>query len=276
MKQERVARGHSDSEASAARAGDGRRLKAFLVVALAASLAVAVAIATFALWPRDGAPSLPRAVIVDQLAQTDPNPDFIANAARQLEAAGYHVDYYAPNEVTVDFYRSLPGLGYAFIILRSHASDQTYLFDGQTVDQRASVGVFTNEPYSTATHLDDQRALRLTVDSYTDRNIAEKYFGITPAFIEHSVRGRFNGAIVLLMGCAGLKATDLAQAFISRGVANFIGWDGAVTANHTDAGAEKLLENLFGQHLDLQSAVARTGEQIGPDPAFGGRLLSYP
>ena len=274
----RARRSARSSPASQQQTGtvDRGRLRIAIAVVLVLSLGLTGLIAGLALWPRHSTPAQPKAVIVDQLAATDPDPQFVADAARQLEAAGYHVDYYKPSEVTVDFYRTLPELGYKFIVLRSHASDETHLYDGTTVDTRVSIGIFTNELYSRSVHLADQRALRLTVDSYTDRNIQQRFFGITPDFIAHSVQGQFNGATVLLMGCAGLKATDLAQAFVSRGVANFIGWDGAVTAAHTDAGTEKLLQNLFSKHLDVRTAVAKTSQEIGPDPSYGGRLLEYP
>jgi hypothetical protein len=266
--------GGSPSDRNEVSGLDRRRLRIALIVFAALGLVGAASLTAFALWPRHDAPAVLRAVIVDQLAHTDPNPQFVEHAARQLEAAGFKVDYYQPSEVTVDFYRDLPRRGYKFIILRSHSTGETVVYHDQTANRTASSGIFTNELYSRATHLEDQHAL--TADLYVGGTITDKYFGITPTFIAQNTRGDFTGATVLLMGCAGLKTDDLALAFVAKGATSFISWDDSVTATHTDLAAEKLLANLFDQHLDVKSAVAKTAEQIGPDPSFGGRLRSYP
>ena len=225
------------------------------------------------------APPANRAVIVDQLALTDPNPGFVADATRTLEAAGYRVDYVPADAVTVNYYRDLPARGYKFIVLRSHTSDFRGSLDPATAaasTPEASTGLFTNELYSRSTHLSDQYATRLMVDSYVDRGIPWQYFGITPEFMLQSTRGRFSGSTIVLMGCSGLKTNDLAQAFMTKGASEFVSWDQPVTAEHTDAATKELLSNLFGQRLGLQQAVARTMADVGPDPAYGARLAVYP
>jgi hypothetical protein len=40
------------------------------------------------------------------------------------------------------------------------------------------------------------------------------------------------------------------------GATNFVSWDASVTAQHTDAATDKLLEHLFGQGRDLREALA--------------------
>ncbi len=255
-----------------------RLLAAVLGLALAGVAAAAGVIA----WSSSGGgkPGPPRAAIVDQLAMTDPNPDFVAAATRELQNAGYVVEYYKSELVTVDFYRNLPGRNYQFILLRSHASESvgkidpaTGKFTGEFTD---SSGLFTSEVYSRTRHVDDQRANLLMVDSYIDRPIKDHFFGVTPAFISSAMRGDLHGATIVLMGCSGLKTDDLAKAFVARGAKDFVSWDGSVTAQHTDAAGEALLRNLFSAQLDLRQAVARTMEQTGADPAFGSKLAVYP
>ncbi len=63
----------------------------------------------------------PKAAIVDQLSLTVPNPDFARDARATLEQAGYEVDYYPGEDVTVDFDRQFPFLNYDVIVFRSHA-----------------------------------------------------------------------------------------------------------------------------------------------------------
>lgn len=60
------------------------------------------------------------AAIVDQLSLSEPNPGFLASAARTLEQAGYLVDYYPADQVSVDLYRYLPTFDYDLIAFRVH------------------------------------------------------------------------------------------------------------------------------------------------------------
>jgi hypothetical protein len=59
-----------------------------------------------------------KAPIVDQLYPLEPNQAFIDKTTSDLENSGFQVDYYRGDEITVDFYRSLPTLGYKLIIFR--------------------------------------------------------------------------------------------------------------------------------------------------------------
>jgi hypothetical protein len=254
-----------------------RGLAALVIVVVALTLGGAL-LSMFLLSGGGATGKEPRAAIIDQLALTDPNPQFVANATRELRLAGYTVDYVPAQSVTVNFYRSLPARGYSFIVLRSHTSDYQAPLDAASASKPpvSSVGLFTNELYSTTTHVDDQRATRLMVDWYADRDIPWRYFGITPSFILNSTRGRFDGTTVVLMGCSGLETNDLAQAFLARGAKTFVSWDRPVTAEHTDAATADLMTNIFSNGLDVHEAVAKTMEDVGSDPSFGSRLAVFP
>jgi hypothetical protein len=231
-------------------------------------------------WDRGGGtPPRPRAVIVDQLAYTDANPDFAAEAERDLRAAGYDVDYYPSKAVTVEFYRELPSRGYGFVLLRSHSTQFIYRRDPVTSELKQaenSVMLFTTEPYSQVAHADEQRSGRVAVGSYPDHQAEGQYFLIDPTFVANAMHGQFKNATVVLMGCGGLSTTDLAKAFEKRGAKEFISWDTSVTAAHTDAAARKLLAHLLGDTPQPNEAVARTMAEVGPDPSFGSKLLAYP
>lgn len=251
---------------------DRARLRAVLAIA-ASVIIVGLAFAAFGWWRgRSGGAGGMRAVIVDQLAFTDPNPSFVEETAKELERAGYAVDYYPSDTVTVDFYRDLPSRGYGLIILRSHVSRaRTVLGRNAEISE---VGLFTNEPYNRGRHVDEQRAAQLTIDSYVSRE--DRYFGVEPSFIAQRTRGHFNGSTVILMGCAGLKTDDLAVAFMTRGAKDFVSWDAEVSATHTDKATAVLVRHLLSERLDLREAVARTMTEVGPDPSFGAHLLAYP
>lgn len=224
-----------------------------------------------------------RAVIIDQLSFTDPHAEFIDETTAMLSGAGYDVDYVPPEQVTVDFYRELPTRGYEFIIVRSHSSwerpkppSRASALNGaptQSETIESVVGLFTNEPYSSTAHVDEQRAYQLSVMSYP--GVAAQFFGIQPEFVRDEVRGDFDGATFVLMGCAGLSSTPMAQALVGRGVSHFISWDDEVTAAHTDRATQQLLKYMLNGS-DAGDAVAQAMADVGPDPAFGSRLAAYP
>jgi hypothetical protein len=237
-----------------------------VMVALAAMAITLVAVSTFFKLSESGQqPQAPSAAIVDQLSLTQPNPDLVQSATRTLEQAGYTVDYYPGEQVTVDFYRNLPLHDYDLIVLRAHSG---------VARTAGSVGLFTSEPYSPTRYLAEQRAGVFLRAHYYDGG--ELYFGINPRFVEASMAGRFDNTLIIMMGCWGLTRGDMAEAFVRRGAHAVVSWDGLVSAAHTDAATEQLLEHLLVDRLTVPEAVAQTMDEVGPDPTYGSSLLFYP
>ena len=135
--------------------------KAALLLASAAMVIAAAGVALFLVRPWSGSePEPPRAAIVDQLSFETAKPPFAHTVTALLEQAGYSVDYYPGEEVTVDFYRQLPTLGYDLVLLRAHSG----LINGGEGDGEAFL--FTNEPYSQTGYVEEQRERRLILATY--------------------------------------------------------------------------------------------------------------
>jgi hypothetical protein len=207
------------------------------------------------------------AAIIDQLSLTAPNPEFAEAAMDTLEKAGYTADYFPGEEVTVEFYRTLPQRNYDLIIFRTHSTAVISRGD----ESVSTVSFFTNEPYSRSRYYDEQAAGRLGFASYTDGG--DQLFGITAAFVRDSMQGDFGGATVIMMGCDGLKNDEAAKAFLTKGASSYTSWSEFVTASHTDAATERLLSYFVTEKIPLPEAVARTNDELGPDPTFGSELL---
>ena len=244
-------------------------------IILGNALAVIVTIAALApclLLSRTGDPGgPPTAAIVDHLSLTYPNQGFIDRATATLEQAGYAVDYYPGEEVTVDFYRGLSAPDYDMIIFRAHSTRFQEEWRSRPWDL---VFLFTSEPYSEAVHVEDQALLRLGVVRYQEDS--DKYFGIAPRFVTRSMEGRFDDTTILIMGCEGLSTATMAEAFVQKGASSVISWSDTVSAAHTDAATERLLEHLLVGRVSPGDAVAQTMAEVGPDPWFDSVLLSYP
>ena len=249
----------------------GRRLSRAAVVLVGAALLSAALAAELVLSGLIGGGSGPkRASIVDQLSLTQPNPDFAASATSILEQAGYAVDYFPGEQVTVDFYRELPTHDYDVVILRVHSgiAEETDITTGEKT-MREYVSLFTGEPYRQDKYPQEPMG-RLGMATYYEG--ASPLFGIGPDFITYSMRGSFHHALIVLMGCDGLRSPRTGQAFLDKGASAFVGWSESVSASHSDAAALRLLEKSVIDGLPLADAVAQTAAEVGPDPSYGAEL----
>ena len=260
----------------------GSILLRFVVPATLIAAAVAMLV-TFWTGREAEAPEL-RAAIVDQLGLNEPNPEFVQTVTSMLEQAGYTVDYYPPEQVTVDFYRQLPKQKYLLIIFRVHIArfDEQGLTMDDPVRRQAildafgkSAFLFTSEQYDKTKYAEDREKLRL----FAVRNLTgsgdTRYFGITPLFI-NSMPGSFDKTVMVLMGCDGLLFDSTAKAFVDKGAEAIIGWDGLVSAPHTDEAIQALLQKLVPGRLSLGEAVKRTMSEVAPEPAYNNTLKEYP
>lgn len=243
--------------------------------ALAVAIATSALVALIFVSTLDEPAGPPRAAIVDQLSLTVPNAAFAEAAAATLGSAGYAVDYYAGEEVTVDFYRDLPRHDYDLIIMRSHAG----LFQ-ESGKMTEDVALFTSEPYSIdVAGRYNLRAGRLSVSYYDQSDANDRrrgYFSIPADFVEEGMQGDFEGATVILMGCNVLTGDELARSFIEKGADVVVGWDDFVTAGHTDSAVLNMLEHLLLEDLSPHEAVAAAMAEVGPDPFYNAELVSFP
>jgi len=216
--------------------------------------------------------SQPKAAIVDQLSLTYPNQTFIEAATNILKQAGYIVDYYPGEKVTVEFYKNLPTHGYSIIILRVHSS-AAELRAGEFVE--TPVGIFTAEQYSQTKYVYEQLTDQLVIASYTMPQ-PPYYFAIVPKFITQSMKGTFKNTVIIMMGCEGLNNTKMAEAFIEKGAKTYIGWKGSISASHTDTATISLLQHLITEKQTIKQAIENTMKEVGTDPTYKSQLTYYP
>jgi hypothetical protein len=251
------------------------RRRAFLIGGTAVAAVAALVALSAMFWLNSGGSTGPKhAAIVDQLSTTAPNPDFVATTTKTLEHAGYVVDYFAGDSVTVEFYRHLPEHHYALVVLRAHSGLTTVTnVDTGAVTHTKSVSLFTSQPFDSALYQSEQDAGRLGHSRYLEDGLEVKgVFGIEPDFVRSSMLGRFDGTLVVLMGCNGLDAPSMANAFLDKGASTVVGWSDFVSAGHTDATTSRLLEKIFDGGVAIRLAVEQTSRELGPDPQFGGSL----
>jgi hypothetical protein len=252
---------------------------------MALPMAVAAAFLAMSLMGQSSEPKELRAAIVDQLALTQPNPSFSETATNLLQGAGYTVDYYPAEQVTVDFYRNLPTHEYDLLVLRAHTArfeEESLTLSDPVRRQEVldafgqDVFFFTTELYDRTKYAEELEKFRLFQVRYRAEYGDERFFGVTPYFIESSMRGNFDGATIIMMGCDGLLFDNTPKALVDKGAKAVIGWDGLVSATHTDAATERLLQYLVVDGLTMGQAVQKTMAEVGADPSYGNSLRVYP
>ena len=213
-----------------------------------------------------------KAAIVDHLSLTRPNQTFIETATNILEQANYSVKYHPGEEVTVKFYRNLAKHGYRLIILRVHSTAT------EAQGTKGPVALFTSELYSKTKYVHEQITDQLcgVAFSMAERERGIAYFGINPSFVSRAMNGRFQNTIIITMGCEGLTNPLMAEAFIEKGAKVYIGWDGSVSASHTDQATTHLLQHLILEKRTIQQAVGTTMKEVETDPAHESHLTYYP
>jgi hypothetical protein len=197
----------------------------------------------------------PRAVLVDELSGTVPNPSFVRDVEAVLGSVGYAVDYYGPSDVTVGLFQSLPLGGYSLVIIRAHSGESA---------------IYTSESYSKTMHVYEQ-----LTDQVVPVNLdGSAYFAITEKFVTESLRGHFGSTLVVTMGCSGLSGTAMAQAFLEKGAKAYAGWDRAVSPRQTDESISYLV-HLMAQGITVREAVELTTNHFAGNQDFQSHLGYY-
>jgi len=252
-----------------------RRLPRFAKIGIAlAIVGVVVAVVLIAGQPPGDNTGKPRAAIVDQLYNLQPNDEFVANVTAQLEEYGFEVDLYQGDDIDVRFYRGLASRGHKLIIFRVHAG---LVIENGGVSDRTLL--FTNEEYSTSRYPAEQISDRLAKGSAGEGHPV--MFAITPGFIASStsMSGAFDDTAIIMMGCSALYYNDLARAFIGRGASVYLGWYARVLLHYVDEATPYLLRQLCYEEATIKEAIIRTmdpDEGIGLDPQYQAALAYYP
>jgi hypothetical protein len=238
-----------------------------------ACLLMAVIVFSYESRDQNGKSSAERkAAIVDQLSSRFPNWTFVETTTTALEQAGYNVDYFPNENVTVEFFRNLPTFGYGIIILRVHST--------ATSSQRTQepVAIFTSERYDSSRYVYEQLNDEVVSVAFSDeeRKMGTIYFGIWPSFVTDCMVCQFQSTIVVMMGCQGLENTLMAKAFVEKGAKVYISWSQSVTVGYSDTVTSDILYHFLLEKKTLKQAVLETFHAVGYDPNYGSQPMFYP
>jgi len=221
---------------------------------------------------------IPRAAIIDQLHNDKPNLEYQKNVTAYLTSAGYDVDLYTTDDITVNFYKKLPSMNYEFIVIRSHS-----LGDG-TVEESASL--FTGEIYRKDRYMDEQYAgqvgkglpyLPAEVERLGGWEMLkdETYFVVGAKLVDELMIGTFPNSIIVLGGCETTETTNLADSLLQRGASEIIGWNGLVTSKDNDKVIMQVLKETLVNDVDINKSVESVMEEFEQKLSVPAKLVYY-
>jgi len=241
-----------------------RSMKFIIPIVLVTSISIFV-INGFFFSGKDGQ-KIRKAAIIDGLSSEFPNKPFTLEARELLEKAGYRVDVFNESSVTVKFYGDLASKGYGFIILRVHSAPM----DGGEIPGAA---LFTSEKVNSFGYAVEQFAGWVKIARPLTND--ERFYAVTPDYIEERMEGKFENTVIILMSCFGLSDETLAKIFIGKGASSFIGWTERVTTWHMDQATLLILRKVVNEKISVTDAVDMTRNEVGADPVYGGELKYF-
>jgi hypothetical protein len=205
--------------------------------------------------------SVSKAALIDALYSNYPNDEFTESVNNTLQEAGFKLDVFQGAEVTVDFLEKLSS-GYKLIILRMHSA----------ISKSNDLYLFTAEAYAVGKYTQEQN-FQLVKEAYASES-SQSVFAVNWGFIKRLVTGRFNGTLVVAMGCNGADDPFLAKEFINQGAIGYIGWKGPVSLSRSDMATLYLVQALYLNKLSPKQAVDKANAEAGEDPDLGS-ILEY-
>ncbi|MCP8310184.1 MAG: hypothetical protein L6M37_02080 [Candidatus Methylarchaceae archaeon HK02M1] len=244
-----------------------RKLRRFpkisLIIIIVLALAIVVTYFAFN-QPTNPATGEIKAAILDSLYIIDPNADFLNEVNSTLSQAGFKVDIYLGEDVTVELFKELPSLNYKLIILRAHTAWE----ESSDVKEPPTIAFFTGTPYNGYDYFMEKMFGEVregTIEGYPTH-----FFAVTQKLIQVS-EGEFPDSFVIVDSCYGLNSNSMAEAFIENGASVYIGWDSGVYSDYSDSATLMLLDNLLSD-MTVEDAVSNTIK----DHDFGSILSYYP
>jgi len=217
------------------------------------------------------------AAIIDQLHDSIPNKSFQQKALEYLENAGYDVDVYTTEDITVDFYKKLPSMNYKFIYIRTHSlgveklQNSTFLFTGEKYDiDKHGLEQLFGHVRKGIPIIDDELPSEMIKNATMLSDLS--YFTIGSKFVNELMVGKFPQTVIIIGGCQSTRNYDLAYSLLSRGASKVVGWDSTITSLENDRVMLALLEEILIDKTGFYDAIPSVMQEFGSDLQFFSNL----
>jgi len=217
------------------------------------------------------------AAIIDQLHDSIPNKSFQQKALEYLENAGYDVDVYTTEDITVDFYKKLPSMNYKFIYIRTHSLEEVTKLQNSTF-------LFTGEKYNVTKYIREQLSGQVArgipiyeqelMELQESNELSEDkmYFVVGSKMINELMVGKFPQTVIVIGGCESIRSLDLAESLVFRGASVVIGWDRTIGSMENDLVMLALLEEVLINKIGIHDGIVSVMQEFGQDLQYSSKL----
>jgi len=216
------------------------------------------------------------AAIIDQLHDFIKNKHFLKKSQQFLELAGYDVDVYTTEDITVDFYKNLPSMNYKFIIIRTHSLEDpesknpTFLFTGEKFDMYKYTNEQIFDQVSRGIPIYGEELEELIENN--EYSLDKMYFVVGSKLFDDTTVGKFPDSIIFIGGCEVMRSKDLANSLINRGASSVIGWDRSINSSESDRVMLALLEEVLIDKIEINDAILSVMQEFGSDLEYSSQL----
>jgi len=217
------------------------------------------------------------AAIIDQLHDSIPNKFNQQKTLEYLEQAGFDVDVYTTEDITVDFYKKLPSMNYKFIIFRTHSLEEvtelqnsTFLFTGEKYDVTKYIQEQLSGQVARGIPIYEQELMELQESNELGED--KMYFVVGSKMVDELMVGKFPQTVIIIGGCESVRNHDLAESLIFRGASTVIGWDSTINSYENDRVMLALLEEILINKINIHDSIVSVMEEFGPDLQYSSKL----
>jgi hypothetical protein len=244
-----------------------RRLKVRLIAVASCVLILSI---SFFLWtssttsPQPAQQTtieVPKAAILDGVYAGSQDLAYEQSLTKYLSIAGYGVDVFRGENVTIDLLRNIGG--YKVLILRLHSaigSGGGFLY------------LFSGEKYTQSKYVQEQLSGAVR-EAITFENVS--YFAINAVFLGENNPTGLKDSTIMLMGCNGTGSSYSIQRLLDRGVKAYIAWTGYVELSYSDETTLTLVKALYLERSSVQAAVEEAMKEVGTEPGYNSVLECY-
>ena len=254
------------SEAQRSEKLNRKRLKVGLIAVASCLIILSI---SFFLWTSFTTPpqpaqqtdiGVPKAAILDALYAGPQDLAYEQNLTNYLSIAGYSVDIFRGENVTISLLENIGG--YKVLILRLHSA----------IASDGFLYIFSGENYTPTKYAQEQLSGAVR-EGITFENVS--YFALNAVFLGGNNQTGLKDSTVILMGCNGTGDSYTIQRLLDKGVKAYIGWSGYVDLSYSDEITLALVKALYLEKSSAQVAVGEAMREVGTEPAYNSVLECY-
>ena len=187
----------------------------------------------------------------------------IRSIIRNLQRAGFIVDYYKDNNVTIDLLKRLDNEEYGVIYINTHGF----------VDSEGTVLIFTGENHTLGKEelywkdIEEDR-----IRWFESQGNVMGYYYVTPSFFTlYGNDTGYHNALVFVDACHSANNTSMAEAFLDLGAGCYAGWTALVGVEYGVAMDGKFFKQICIDGETVEESIGK----IKPDPKSKSRMTYF-